>query len=69
MAKRIVREATVGFRGLAVRFYPGDQYVTITNNSISNVGVTMPYTDWRNLIDLACWTDDEYVSREEPDDR
>lgn len=66
MAKRIVREATVGFRGMTVTFSPEYQSVTLANGNLS---VPFPYTDWRNLIDLACWTDDEYVSREEPDDR
>lgn len=66
MAKRIVREATVGFRGMVAEFDPKYQTVTLANGGAL---VTFPYTDWRNLIDLACWTDDEYVSREEPDDR
>lgn len=66
MAKRIVKEATVGFRGMTVTFYPYNQLVRIGSPS---GGVIFDYADWRNLIDLACWTDDEYVSREEPDDR
>lgn len=67
MAKRIVREATVGFRGMTVTFDPETQRVTVGSGSY--ITVDFPYTDWRNLIDLACWTDDEYVSRGEPDDR